>query len=138
LLKASVLRPTPLSWSKKSRAEGNLAALVVLKAEPNRYTAFVTTNSTQAANISMFNSLLYDPKADFAPVAAILTIPMMLTVKGDFPAKSVADFVALARKREKPLSFGSGNTSSRGRPNYSNIVRASRCSMCRIAACHRL
>jgi tripartite-type tricarboxylate transporter receptor subunit TctC len=85
-------------------ADGNLAALAVLKAEPDGYTAFVTTNSTQAANVSRFNSLPYDPKADFAPVAGIMTIPMMLTVRSDFPAKSVADFVELAKKREKPLS----------------------------------
>jgi tripartite-type tricarboxylate transporter receptor subunit TctC len=98
----------------KPGADGNLAALAVLKAEPDGYTAFVTTNSTQAANVSLFNSLPYDPKADFAPVAGIMTIPMMLTVKSDFPAKSVAEFVELAKKREKPLSFGSGNTSSRG------------------------
>ena len=43
-----------------------------------------------------------------------MTIPMMLTVKSDFPARTAAEFVALARKRAKPLSFGSGNTSSRG------------------------
>lgn len=98
----------------KPGADGNLAALAVLKAEPDGYTAFVTTNSTQAANISLFNSLPYDPKADFAPVAGIMTIPMMLTVRADFPAKTVAEFVALAKKREKPLSFASGNTSSRG------------------------
>jgi tripartite-type tricarboxylate transporter receptor subunit TctC len=98
----------------KPGADGNLAALAVLKAEPDGYTAFVTTNSTQAANISLFNSLPYDPKADFAPVAGIMTIPMMLTVKADFPAKTVAEFVELAKKREEPLSFGSGNTSSRG------------------------
>jgi tripartite-type tricarboxylate transporter receptor subunit TctC len=98
----------------KLGADGNLAALAVLKAEPDGYTAFVTTNSTQAANVSLFNSLPYDPKADFAPVAGIMTIPMMLTVKSDFPAKSVAEFVELAKKRLKPLSFGSGNTSSRG------------------------
>lgn len=98
----------------KPGADGNLAALAVLKAEPDGYTAFVTTNSTQAANVNLFNSLPYDPKTDFAPVAGIMTIPMMLTVKSDFPAKSVADFVALAKQRDKPLSFGSGNTSSRG------------------------
>jgi tripartite-type tricarboxylate transporter receptor subunit TctC len=98
----------------KPGADGNLAALAVLKADPDGYTAFVTTNSTQAANASLFNSLPYDPKADFAPVAGIMTIPMILAVRSDFPAKSVAEFVALAKNREKPLSFGSGNTSSRG------------------------
>src|SRR5438094_6512156 len=98
----------------KPGADGNLAALAVLKAEADGYTVFVTTNTTQAANINLFNSMPYDPARDFAPVAGIMTIPMMLTVKAEFPARNVAEFVALAKAREKPLSFGSGNTSSRG------------------------
>jgi len=98
----------------KPGADGNLAALSVLKAEADGYTVFVTTNSTQAANVNLFNSMPYDPARDFAPVAGIMTIPMMLTVKAEFPARNVAEFVALAKAREKPLSFGSGNTSSRG------------------------
>lgn len=98
----------------KPGADGNLAALAVLKAEADGYTVFVTTNSTQAANINLFNAMPYDPKADFAPVAGIMTIPMMLAVKPEFPAKTVAEFIALAKSRPKPLSFGSGNTSSRG------------------------
>ncbi|KRR25735.1 hypothetical protein CQ14_19770 [Bradyrhizobium lablabi] len=98
----------------KPGADGNLAALSVLKAEADGYTVFVTTNSTQAANVNLFNSMPYDPARDFAPVAGIMTIPMMLTVRAEFPARNVAEFVALAKAREKPLSFGSGNTSSRG------------------------
>jgi tripartite-type tricarboxylate transporter receptor subunit TctC len=98
----------------KPGADGNLAALSVLKAEADGYTVFVTTNSTQSANVNLFNSMPYDPARDFAPVAGIMTIPMMLTVKAEFPARNVAEFVALAKAREKPLSFGSGNTSSRG------------------------
>jgi tripartite-type tricarboxylate transporter receptor subunit TctC len=98
----------------KPGADGNLAALAVLKAKADGYTVFVTTNSTQAANVSLFNAMPYDPKADFAPVAGIMTIPMMLAVKPEFPAKAVAEFIALAKSRQKPLSFGSGNTSSRG------------------------
>jgi tripartite-type tricarboxylate transporter receptor subunit TctC len=98
----------------KPGADGNLAALAVLKAEADGYTVFVTTNSTQAANINLFSAMPYDPKADFAPVAGIMTIPMMLAVKPEFPATTVAEFIALAKSRQKPLSFGSGNTSSRG------------------------
>jgi tripartite-type tricarboxylate transporter receptor subunit TctC len=98
----------------KPGADGNLAALAVLKADADGYTVFVTTNSTQAANISLFNAMPYDPVADFTPVAGIMTIPMMLTVKPEFPARTVAEFITLAKTRGKPLSFGSGNTSSRG------------------------
>lgn len=98
----------------KPGADGNLAALSVLKSDPDGYTVFVTTNSTQAANASLFNAMPYDPAADFAAVAGIMTIPMMLTVKPDFPANTVSEFIAVAKSRPKPLSFGSGNTSSRG------------------------
>lgn len=95
-------------------ADGNLAALSVLRAEPDGYTIFVTTNSTHAANVNLFNTMPYDPKTDFAPVAGIMTIPMMLTVKPEFPATTVSEFIAVAKGRQKPLAFASGNTSSRG------------------------
>jgi tripartite-type tricarboxylate transporter receptor subunit TctC len=98
----------------KPGADGNLAALSVLRAEPDGYAIFVTTNSTHAANVNLFNAMPYDPKADFAAVAGIMTIPMMLTVKPEFPAKSLGEFVAYAKGRGKPLAFASGNTSSRG------------------------
>jgi tripartite-type tricarboxylate transporter receptor subunit TctC len=98
----------------KPGADGNLAALAVLRAEPDGYTVFVTGNSTHAANVNLFNTMPYDPKADFAAVGGIMTIPMMLTVKPEFPAKTVNEFIAVAKAREKPLSFASGNTSSRG------------------------
>ena len=86
----------------------------MLRAEADGYTVFVTDNSTHAANVNLFNSMPYDPKVDFAAVGGIMTIPMMLTVKPDFPAKTVNEFIAAARTREKPLTFASGNTSSRG------------------------
>jgi tripartite-type tricarboxylate transporter receptor subunit TctC len=98
----------------KPGADGNLAALSVLRAEPDGTSIFVTTNSTHAANVNLFNAMPYDPKADFAAVAGVMTIPMMLTVKPEFPAKSVREFIAYAKGREKPLTFASGNTSSRG------------------------
>ena len=98
----------------KPGADGNLAALAVLRAEPDGHAVFVTGNSTHAANVNLFNTMPYDPKADFAAVGGIMTIPMMLTVKPEFPAKTVNEFIAVAKGREKPLSFASGNTSSRG------------------------
>lgn len=75
---------------------------------------FVTTNSTQAANVNLFSAMPFDPKADFAPVAGVMSIPLLLTVKNDFPARTVDEFVALSKARAQPLSFRSGNTSSRG------------------------
>jgi tripartite-type tricarboxylate transporter receptor subunit TctC len=98
----------------KPGADGNLAAQTVLRAEPDGYTVFVTTNSTHAANINIFKELPFDPIKDFEMIGGVMTIPMVLTVKPEFPANDVAEFVAEAKKRAKPLFFASGNTSTRG------------------------
>lgn len=67
----------------KPRADGNLVALSAPKADADGYNVFVTTNSTQAANVNLFNAMPFDPKADFAPVAGVMSIPLLLTVKDD-------------------------------------------------------
>lgn len=56
----------------------------------------------------------YDPERDFEPVAGLIRIPLMLLVRKDFPANDRAAFVQQAKQRAatKPLSFGTGNTSS--------------------------
>ncbi|MEB0011047.1 tripartite tricarboxylate transporter substrate binding protein [Glaciimonas sp. Cout2] len=104
----------PVVVENKPGADGNLAALFTLRAKPDGYTIFVTTNSTQAANVSLYKSMPFDPKADFTAVAGLVTIPMLLTVRADFPAKNIAEFIALARKSTPPLTFGSGNQTGRG------------------------
>jgi tripartite-type tricarboxylate transporter receptor subunit TctC len=98
----------------KPGADGNIAAMSVLRSDPDGYTVFVTTNSTQAANVNLFKTMPFDPKADFAPVSGLVKIPMMLTVRADFPAKNVAEYIALAKKSPKPLTFGTANQTGRG------------------------
>lgn len=104
----------PVIVENKPGADGNIAALSVLRSDPDGYTVFVTTNSTQAANVNLFKSMPFDPKADFSPVSGLVKIPMMLTVRADFPAKNIAEYLALARKSPKPLTFGSASQTGRG------------------------
>ena len=104
----------PVIVDNKPGADGNIAAMSVLRSDPDGYTVFVTTNSTQAANVNLFKTMPFDPKADFAPVSGLVKIPMMLTVRADFPAKNVAEYIALAKKSPKPLTFGTANQTGRG------------------------
>lgn len=104
----------PVIVDNKPGADGNIAAMSVLRSDADGYTMFVTTNSTQAANVNLFKNMPFDPKADFAPVSGLVKIPMMLTVRADFPAKNVAEYIALAKKSAKPLSFGSSSQTGRG------------------------
>lgn len=102
----------PFIIENKPGGDGIIAARQAARSEPDGYTIFVTTNTTHSANANIYTSLPYDPEKDFAPVAAIMKIPMVMAVKADSPATDIASFIKLAKSKQ--LTFGSGNTSSRG------------------------
>lgn len=104
----------PVVIENQAGADGNIASQTVKRAAPDGYTFFMSTNSAHGANKSLYASLPYDPERDFEPVAGLIRIPLMLLVRKDFPADDVAAFVQQAKRRAttKPLSFGTGNTSS--------------------------
>jgi tripartite-type tricarboxylate transporter receptor subunit TctC len=96
-------------------ADGIIAAQAVKRAAPDGYTLMVSTNSAHGSNRALYAQLPYDPETDFEPVGTLMRIPQLLVVRSDFPASDMAGFVGAARERgaTKPLSFGTGNTSSR-------------------------
>jgi tripartite-type tricarboxylate transporter receptor subunit TctC len=95
-------------------ADGNVAAQSVLRSPADGYTVFVTGNSVHGANANLYKELPFDPINDFDMVGGVMTIPMVLTVRSDFPAASVQDFVAETKRRQKPLFYATGNNSTRG------------------------
>jgi tripartite-type tricarboxylate transporter receptor subunit TctC len=98
----------------KIGADGNLAAQHVLRQPADGYTVFVTGNSVHGANANLYKELPFDPIKDFESIGGVMTIPMVLTVRPDFPASNVTQFVAEAKKRAKPLFYATGNNSTRG------------------------
>jgi tripartite-type tricarboxylate transporter receptor subunit TctC len=62
-------------------------------------------------NPTIFKHLSYEPLKTLVPVSLIAGAPFVLTVNPELPVHSVADLVALAKKRDaegKPLTYGSG------------------------------
>jgi tripartite-type tricarboxylate transporter receptor subunit TctC len=97
----------------KPGAFGFIAAQQAAKAAPDGYTVLITTNTTHAANEHLYKKLPYDPVKDFAPVTALGKGGQIMVVNPGLPVKSVAEFIALAKKEPGKLSFGSGSSSSR-------------------------
>ncbi|HKD28773.1 MAG TPA: tripartite tricarboxylate transporter substrate binding protein [Xanthobacteraceae bacterium] len=88
-----------------------IAATATASAMPDGYTLMQGTSGTMAMNPTIFKHLSYEPLKTLVPVSLIAGAPFVLTVNPTLPVHSVADLVALAKKRAaegKPLTYGSG------------------------------
>ncbi len=88
-----------------------LAATVTANAKPDGYTLMQGTSGTMSMDPTIFKHLNYVPLKTLVPVALVAGVPFVLTVNPSLPVHSVADLVALAKKRAaegKPLTYGSG------------------------------
>ncbi len=92
-------------------AGGNIGAELAARAAPDGYTLMLGTN-THVINMSLFSKLPYDIQRDFAPVTLTTSAPMVLIVPPSLPAKTVQEFIALARAHPKKLNFASGGSGS--------------------------
>lgn len=94
-------------------ASGIIAAEAAAKAVPDGYTLFFTSNTTQAANPSLFGKLPYDPVKDFVPVASLATAANLLVVNPSLGIASVKELIQLAKAQPGKLSFAHGSSLSR-------------------------
>jgi tripartite-type tricarboxylate transporter receptor subunit TctC len=96
----------------KPGAQGAIGAVEVAKSPADGYTLFLTTNTTQAANVSLFKKLPYDPLKDFTPVTRIGGTALMLVVRADFPQQTLKDLISYARANPDKLSAGYGSAAT--------------------------
>lgn len=88
-------------------AGGNLALGMAASAAPDGYTV-VVTSPTIAISPSLYSKLSYNAFKDLAPVARLATIENVMVVHPSVPAKTLKQFIALARSRPGVLNYGSG------------------------------
>ena len=93
-------------------AGGNLGADVVAHSNPDGYTLLLTAPGPLVVNPTLYGKLSFDPAKDFAPVALIATVPIVLAVNPKVNAKSVAELIALAKASPGKLDFGSSGNGS--------------------------
>jgi tripartite-type tricarboxylate transporter receptor subunit TctC len=91
-------------------AGGRAGTEAVARAEPDGYTLGFANTSTLAIAPSMTANLTFDPVKDFAPVAMIGTSPFVLAINPTLPARTVQEFVELAKSKPRSLSFASAGT----------------------------
>lgn len=98
----------PVVVDNKPGAAGNVGAAFVARSAPDGYTILLATNGILAANPSLYRNIQFDTLKDFAFISQVAKAAIVLVVHPSVPARSLPEFVALAKKSPGALSYGSG------------------------------
>jgi tripartite-type tricarboxylate transporter receptor subunit TctC len=88
-------------------AGGMTGSLRVAQAAPDGYTFVLGSIGTHALNQTLYKRPLYNAATDFAPVALIADVPLVLIARKDFPANDLTQFISYAMPQQSYLQFGS-------------------------------
>ena len=109
----SELARQPVIIDNKPGANGFIAMQQVLSQAADGHTLAYGTNTTHAANVSMFKNVPYDPLRDFVGISGISIGGGAIVVAPAFPAKNIPELVALARQSPGKYTFGSSSSFAR-------------------------
>jgi tripartite-type tricarboxylate transporter receptor subunit TctC len=96
----------PVIVENKPGAATTLAANHVANAPPDGYTLVVLTSIALSINPTLFKQLNYDPQ-DFTPISLYVKSPFVLVIDPSLSAKTLSEFVELAKKANPPLNYAS-------------------------------
>jgi tripartite-type tricarboxylate transporter receptor subunit TctC len=102
----------PVVIDNRPGAGGNIGAETAAHALPDGYTIFLGGVGSHGINPNLMLKPPYDPIRDFAPVSLIASAPMLVVVPLSLPAKSLNDFLQLAKSHPGQLNFASSGTGS--------------------------
>ena len=98
----------------KGGGGGLVAMQEAARADPDGYTLIIGHVGSLAMNPFMFEKLPYDAERDFAPVSLLAIVPAIYVVHASVPARSLKEFVALAKNAPGKLYYGSAGNGSAG------------------------
>jgi tripartite-type tricarboxylate transporter receptor subunit TctC len=97
----------PVLVDNKGGAAGQIGADIVAKSRPDGYTILMGNIGTQAINPALYPKMPYDPDKAFAPIALVAELPLAMMVNPGVPARTVKEFIALAKAQPGKISYSS-------------------------------
>jgi tripartite-type tricarboxylate transporter receptor subunit TctC len=101
----------PVISDNRAGANGVIASEIVAKSAGDGYTLELVAMG-HATNPLVYQRLPFDADKDFTPISLIATFPQLVMVNPKVPAKTLPELLALARKTNPPLTYGSGGNGS--------------------------
>jgi tripartite-type tricarboxylate transporter receptor subunit TctC len=118
--KMAELLGQPLIIENKAGASGNLGVSQVARAAPDGYTLLLTSSSF-AVNATLTPDAGYNAEKDFIPIAVVGAQPNFIVVNASFPARTLAELLAMAKTQ--PLAYASPSTGTTPHLTAENLFR---------------
>lgn len=93
-------------------AGGSLGSGAIANSAPDGYTLGIATVSTHGINPALYKNLPFDGEKDFTPISNLAAVPNIMTVNPKVPAKTIAEFIALAKNQPGTLTYASAGNGS--------------------------
>jgi len=113
----------PVVVENRTAAAGTVAALGVAKAPPDGYTLGLVLSGQLVINPFVQKQMPFDVLKDLLPVAAIGEAPQMIAINAGVPAKTLKEFIALAKAKPGSMSYGSAGYGSLPHLSAAEFVR---------------
>ncbi|MPZ43375.1 MAG: tripartite tricarboxylate transporter substrate binding protein [Betaproteobacteria bacterium] len=108
----------------RAGAAGNIGGDIVAKAAPDGYTLLMTSGSIVTANQHMYRKMPFNPDTDLVAITNVASGPQIVAVNASFPAKSLKDFIAMAKTKPRTMNFGSAGVGTQTHLAAENFVTA--------------
>jgi len=96
----------PIVVEDRGGGGGTIATELVKNADPDGYTLLLGQSGPISINPGIYQKLSYDPEKDFAPISMTTAYPYVLVVNPSLGVKTVAELVALAKRKPGELNYG--------------------------------
>jgi tripartite-type tricarboxylate transporter receptor subunit TctC len=107
-------------------AAGNIGATEVVKSAPDGYTLLMTSGSIVTANQHIYRNMPFDPAKDLLPIAGVASGPQIVVVNPDFPAKTLKQFIELARAKPGSFNYGHAGIGSQTHLAAENLLNTAK------------
>ncbi len=98
----------------RAGGSGNVGTRAAAKSAPDGYTLFLGHTGSISINPALYANAGYDPRRDFSGIGLIASMPVALIAHPTFPAKTVGDLIALAKRDPGKLNFGTSAVGTGG------------------------
>lgn len=102
----------PVVIENRAGSNGQIATEAAVRSRPDGYTLLFAQDTVITVNPALYERAPFNVSTDLVPVASVASNGFVLSVNPSLPARSLEEFIALARRSDPPLAFASGGSGS--------------------------